>query len=193
MPLRSWYNCGTNHFHQADFCLAEMKKPTVLRNKCSPAWSCAEDQIFVGFLRKKSSEKDFEYLYWTISKIICWNLFTWKGIYMIDWVGRIWPSPGGTYPRPGLSLRCVALFYWPEGEEDWEARPPVALGSSPELSAFTMSLAPPVGRGGFISSNLTQVSSIGRLLFNRLVDRSRSISTVNKDSPTWEYGQYCSW
>ena len=48
----------------------------------------------------------------------------------------------------------------------------------------------PVGRGGFISSNLTQVSSIGRLLFNQPVDWSRSISTVDKDSPTWEYNQY---
>ena len=94
MPLRSWYNCGTNHFHQADFCLAEMKKPTVLSNKCSTAWSCAEDQIFVGFLRKKSSEQDFEYLYWTISKTLFWNLFTCKGTYMIDWVGwvSVWAS-----------------------------------------------------------------------------------------------------
>ena len=29
---------------------------------------------------------------------------------------------------------CVALFYWPEGEED--TRPPVALGFSPELFAL---------------------------------------------------------
>jgi len=36
----------------------------------------------------------------------------------------------------------------------------------------------------------SQVPSIGRLFFNRPVDRSRSISTVNKDSPTWEYGRY---
>jgi len=34
------------------------------------------------------------------------------------------------------------------------------------------------------------VSSIGRLLFHRPVDRSRSISTVDKDSPIWEYGRY---
>ena len=33
-------------------------------------------------------------------------------------------------------------------------------------------------------------SSIGRLLFNRLVDLSRSISTVDADSPTREYGRY---
>jgi len=32
--------------------------------------------------------------------------------------------------------------------------------------------------------------SIGRLLFNRPVDRSRSISTVDKDLPTWKYGPY---
>jgi len=39
MPLRSWYNCGTNNFQQEDFCLIEMKKPTVLSNKCSKALS----------------------------------------------------------------------------------------------------------------------------------------------------------
>jgi hypothetical protein len=33
IPLQSWYNCGTNYFHQADFCLAEMKKPPVLSDK----------------------------------------------------------------------------------------------------------------------------------------------------------------
>jgi len=33
MPLPNWYNCGTNRFHKADFCLAEMKKPTVLSIK----------------------------------------------------------------------------------------------------------------------------------------------------------------
>ena len=30
----------------------------------------------------------FRYLYWTITKILFWNLFTCKGTYMIDWVGR---------------------------------------------------------------------------------------------------------
>ena len=44
---------------------------------------------FLRFLKIKSSEQDFKDLYWTISKILLWNLFTWKGIYMIDWVGRI--------------------------------------------------------------------------------------------------------
>ena len=29
--------CGTNRFHQADFCLMEMKKPTMLSNKRSTA------------------------------------------------------------------------------------------------------------------------------------------------------------
>ena len=46
MPLRSWYNCGTNHFDQADFCLAEMREPTMLSIKRSTAWSGAENQIF---------------------------------------------------------------------------------------------------------------------------------------------------
>jgi len=58
--VKLWYKS----FHQADFCLAKMKKPTMLSNKCSTAWSYAEDQTFVGFLRIKSLEQDFEYLYW---------------------------------------------------------------------------------------------------------------------------------
>jgi len=43
-------------------------------NKRSTAWSCAENQIF-----EKSSEQDFKYLYWTMSKILLWNLITCKG------------------------------------------------------------------------------------------------------------------
>jgi len=45
MPLWSWYNCGTLHFHLTDFCQVEMKNPTRLSNKTSIAWSYAEDQI----------------------------------------------------------------------------------------------------------------------------------------------------
>jgi len=33
MPLGNWYPAGTNHFNQADFCLAEMKKPHMSSNK----------------------------------------------------------------------------------------------------------------------------------------------------------------
>jgi len=66
-----------------------MMNPTKMSHNSSTAWSCAEHQIFVGFRRIKSSEQDFKYLCWTISKIIFWNLFTWNGIYMIDWVGQI--------------------------------------------------------------------------------------------------------
>ena len=36
----------------------------------------------------KSPEQDLKYLYWTISKILSANLFTCKGTYMTDWVGR---------------------------------------------------------------------------------------------------------
>ena len=38
---------------------------------------------------QKSPEHDFKYLYRTISKIFSANLFTCKGTYMTDWVGRI--------------------------------------------------------------------------------------------------------
>ena len=111
MPLPCWYNCGTNHLHQADFCLAEMKKPTMLSNKSSTAWSCAENQIFVGFLRIQSSEQDFKYLYWRISKILLWHIFTWKGIYMIDWVGRIYTSVCTCHTRHELIHMCHELIY----------------------------------------------------------------------------------
>ena len=36
----------------------------------------------------KSSEHDFRYLYWTISKILSANLFTCKGTNTTDWVGQ---------------------------------------------------------------------------------------------------------
>jgi len=45
MPLGNWYPAGTYNFHPKDVCRAEMKKPTMLSNKNSTAWSCAEDQI----------------------------------------------------------------------------------------------------------------------------------------------------
>jgi len=45
MPLRNWYPAGTHNFHPTDFYRAEMKKPTMLSNKSSTAWSCAENQI----------------------------------------------------------------------------------------------------------------------------------------------------
>ena len=38
--------------------------------------------------RIKLLEKDFKYLYWTISKMIFWNLFTCKVTYIIDLVAR---------------------------------------------------------------------------------------------------------
>ena len=47
----------------------------------------------IRFLTIKSFEKDFEYLYWTISKIIIWNLFTSKGTSWVTragWIERSW-------------------------------------------------------------------------------------------------------
>jgi len=47
----------------------------------------------IRFWRIKSFEQDFKYLYWTISKIIIWNLFTSKGTYWVaraGWIERSW-------------------------------------------------------------------------------------------------------
>jgi len=37
LPLGKWYPAGANHFDLADFCLYEMKNPTMLSNKSSTA------------------------------------------------------------------------------------------------------------------------------------------------------------
>jgi len=82
--LRSWYLCGAKHFHptmmvgwkwkpQLDWVIKQVPHDLVRR---------------IRFWRIKSTEQDFTYLYWTISKIIFWNLFTGKGSQIIDWVGR---------------------------------------------------------------------------------------------------------
>jgi len=58
----------------------------IISNKISNAWSCAEDQILED---KNLREIIFKYLYWTISKKLSSNLFTCKGTYITDWVGRL--------------------------------------------------------------------------------------------------------
>jgi len=42
----------------------------------------------IRFWRIESQEQDFKDLYWMISKMLFWNLFSSKGTYMIDLVGR---------------------------------------------------------------------------------------------------------
>ena len=59
MPLRSWYNCGTKHFHPTMMVdgLVEMKNPTRFSNTTSTAWSYGK----IRFWRKKPPEQDFKY------------------------------------------------------------------------------------------------------------------------------------
>jgi len=54
------------------------------------------------------------------------------------------------------------------------------------LSTWTSPLVP---NGTTRPWKFPQVSSMGRLLFYRPVDLSRSISTVDADSPAWKYGR----
>ena len=85
MPLRNWYNCGTKHFHQTSVVWWKWKPQLNWVIKPVP-----HDLVRrIRFWRIKSPEHDFKYLYWAISKIRFWNLFTCMGTYMIDWVGRI--------------------------------------------------------------------------------------------------------
>jgi len=84
MPLRNWYNCGTKHFHQTS--VVWWKWKTQLDWVIKPV---PHDLVWrIRFWRKKISGTWFKYLYWTISKILFWNLFICKETYMIDWVGR---------------------------------------------------------------------------------------------------------
>jgi len=95
MPLRSWYSCGTKHFHLT----------MVVRRK----WKTQQDWVIkpvlhdlvrrIGFWRIKSPEQDIKYVYGTISKMLFWNLFSCKGTQMIDWVGRIVEQKGPTFEQ----------------------------------------------------------------------------------------------
>ena len=89
MPLANWYPAGSNQFHQAIFCLAEMKKPTMLSSQLCWVFKTVPHDLVrrIRFLRIKSSEQDFKYLYWTISKTIVRNLFISKGTSVVHWVG----------------------------------------------------------------------------------------------------------
>jgi len=94
----------------------------------------------IRFWRTKSPEQDFKYVYWTISKVLVWNIFTMKGQadaverYVIietngcasetwhlhkarDGAQRTRCTTRRT-PQQRRWRECVALFYWPEGEEN---------------------------------------------------------------------------
>ena len=85
MPFQNWYTANTNNF--------ELTDSVSWKSKRQLGWviNIVQHNLVrrIRFWKIKSERKDFKCLYWTISKIIFWNLFTCKGTYMIDWVGRI--------------------------------------------------------------------------------------------------------
>ena len=119
-PPSKLVQCGTNH----------SQLTSVVRWK----WKNQLDWVInpvphdlvrrIRFCRIKSPEHDFKYLYWTITEILFWNLFTCKGSYMIDWVGR-WlylqnqfpycsirkcPSPSCPH-APSLAHACANVLF----------------------------------------------------------------------------------
>ena len=74
MPLRSWYNCGPKKFHLT--MMVGWKWETQLDWVTKPVPHDLVRRIW--FLRIKSPEHDFKYLYWMISQTLFWNLFTCK-------------------------------------------------------------------------------------------------------------------
>jgi len=82
MPLGNWYPAGTHHFHRQISVGRKWRSQLCWVIKAVP-----HDLVRrIRFRRIKSSEQEFEYLYWTISKILCWNLFTSNGTSIIHWV-----------------------------------------------------------------------------------------------------------
>jgi len=79
MPLRNWYNCGTKHFHMTSVVSWKLKNQLDWVIKPLPYDLVRR----MRFWRIKIDGMKFKYLYWTISKIIPGNLFTYKGTYMI--------------------------------------------------------------------------------------------------------------
>jgi len=131
MPLANWYPAGSNQFHQAIFCLAEMKKPTMLSSQLCWVFKTVPHDLVrrIRFLRIKSSEQDFKYLYWTISKTIVRNLFISKGTSVVHWVGwlHVYACVSCSisivfvykYVRVPLSSRSIAGV--PGGKISWRA------------------------------------------------------------------------
>jgi len=83
MPFPNWYTANTNHFHLTDS--VRWKSTMQLYWVINPVPHNLVRRI--RFCRIKSPEQDFKYCTERY-KIIFWNLFTCKGTYMIDWVGR---------------------------------------------------------------------------------------------------------
>ena len=105
MPLRNWYNWGTKHFHRTSVVCWKWK--TQLDRVIKPE---PHDLVRrIRFWRIKSLEYDFKYLYWTIRKILFWNLFTCKGTYMMDWVG--WHNWDTTYDSWLINIKCATTTY----------------------------------------------------------------------------------
>jgi len=85
MPLQNWYNCGTKYFRLTSVVRRKWKNQLYWVIKPVP-----HDLVRrFRFWRIKSPEQDFKCLYWRIRKTFLWDLFSCKGTYMIDWVGRI--------------------------------------------------------------------------------------------------------
>jgi len=82
MPVQNWYT--------------DIQIIKFVRRKSKTQLGWVINLVPQNFVRRIRSwrtnclEQDLKYFYWTICKSIFWNLFTCKGTWMIDWVGRIY-------------------------------------------------------------------------------------------------------
>ena len=106
----------------------------------------AKNEIFVRFLRMKSSEEDFKYLYWRISKILSWNIFTCKGIHILIWscgLGCFWwmqeqDRQRGQKHTPNVGLEPTTTRLRVLRSADWANRA-VLVWKSVDLFFYTIS------------------------------------------------------
>jgi len=114
-----WYTANTNIFPLT--ILVTLKSESQLGWVIKPILHNLVSRI--RFWRIKCFEQDFKYLYWTISKIIIWNLFIRKGTYIIDWVARAgwiersWKKFFSFFKldSPGWSCHWCFLCVWVQG------------------------------------------------------------------------------
>jgi len=83
MPLRSWYKCGTKHFHPT--MMVWWKWKTQLDWVIKPV---SHDLVRrIRFWRIKTPEQDFKYLYWTIRKMLSEIYFLVREHKWLIWSG----------------------------------------------------------------------------------------------------------
>ena len=120
IPGRPYKSCKNISGLSSFRCPFDAGRTVVENISTRPAWSGGNEKTKpvphdlvrrIRFWRIKSPGQDFKYVYWTISKILFWNLFTCKGTCMMDWVGRSVLFASNIYDRTHLHTGHDSFTY----------------------------------------------------------------------------------